>query len=224
MWLYDRKKARQCRSIAAKPKPQFESVSESELESVAFTDPVILVNWNFIFSFRTQTHPYNTHTYTHTRAHSHTLIKRHKKKFICHDATAVATLATLCSYHFNSPVPNHASILIPPIYPAGPVCCCRLPLNGICRLCVTHAGHYPSTAAFRFLWNLRLCLESPLPSLLLVYFFFFSCLWPFSASALFSKVDMLPAWLKVFSACLLFCAPSIWFHTHTQAGLCMFHG
>lgn len=22
-------------------------------------------------------------------------------------------------------------------------CCCRLPLNGICRLCVTHAGHYP---------------------------------------------------------------------------------
>lgn len=40
-------------------------------------------------------------------------------------------------------------------------CCCRLPLNGICRLCVTHAGHYPSTAAFRFLWNLRLCFEFP---------------------------------------------------------------
>lgn len=41
-----------------------------------------------------------------------------------------------------------------------------------------------STAAFRFLWNLRLCFESPLPllphSLLLVYFLFlFSfCLWP----------------------------------------------
>lgn len=46
------------------------------------------------------------------------------------------------------------------------------------------------------------------------------CLSTSSSSLLFAcgllwKVDMLPAWLKVFSACLLFCAPSIWLHTHT---------
>lgn len=74
-----------------------------------------------------------------------------------------------------------------------------------------------STAAFRFLWNLRLCFESSLPlllhSLLLVYFLILFLL---LACGLLSKVDMLPAWLKVFSACLLFCAPSIWLHTHTH--------
>lgn len=135
-------------SIVKKSKFQFGGrIRESEVEFVALTDPVILVNWNFIFSFRTQT---CTHTQTHVRKHSHTLIKRHIKKFICHDATAtavaMATLATLCSYHFNSPVPKPR----PHSYPSHTscwcccwCCCCRLPLNGIFRLCVTHAGHYP---------------------------------------------------------------------------------
>lgn len=82
--------------------------------------------------------------------------------FICHDAAA--TLATLGSYQFNSPLPPcppspHPTH--PPTYllcwllfvfvalllhVRSDCCCCCLALNGICRLCVTHARHYPSFA------------------------------------------------------------------------------
>lgn len=163
---------------------------------VAFTDPVILVNWNFIFSFRTQTHPHNAQT--HTLAHTHTLIKKAYKKVYMpwRDGSGNSGNAlSLCSYHFNSPVPNHASILIPPlpfillvlfvVTSCCFCCCCRLPLNGICRLCVTHAGHYPFYRCLPFpvkfetlLWVPPATPPPPQPSACLLPLLFSSCLWP----------------------------------------------
>lgn len=171
-------------------------------------------------------------TNTHTRAHTPSS-RRHIKKFICRDATAVATLATLSL---------SAHIILIRQCPTTPPSALSLPCHSSCWCCLllllvvlvvvaaachlmefaAYALRMPgiilSTAAFRFLWNLRLCFESSLPllplhSLLLVYFLFLFLL---LACGLLSKVDMLPAWLKVFSACLLFCAPSIWLHTHTH--------
>lgn len=196
---------------------------------VAFTDPVILVNWNFIFSFRTQTHPHNAQT--HTLAHTPSS-RRHIKKFICRDATAVATLATLSlSAHiiYNSPVPNHASILIPPLpfillvlFVVTSSCCCclccRLPLNGICRLCVTHAGHYPFYRCLPFpvkfetlLWVPPATPPPPQPAACLLPLpLLASCLWPslksWHAACLTKSFFRLP---------FVLCSFDLASHTHT---------
>lgn len=85
-------------------------------------------------------------------------------------AVAVATLATRCSYHFNSPVPNHASILIHPIHlvlvlmleralvVAAVVAACHL--MEFAAYALRMPGIILSTATFRFLWNLRLSFGS----------------------------------------------------------------
>lgn len=151
----------------------------------------------------------------------------------------MATLATLslCSYHFNSPVPNHAPIrLIPPlpfillvlfVVTSCCCCCCRLPLNGICRLCVTHAGHYPFYRCLPFPVKFETLLwvppATPPPSqpaaCLLPLPLLASCLWPslksWHAACLTKSFFRLP-----FVLCSFDLASHTHAHTHTLAYVC----